>query len=86
MSTKKCPRLFKFLAYDEFDMEKVEKDMIRDIPEAYFYTKDVIENIFETKVKNLREYFDLSDDLISVYGGPPNVKSAHKTINLHPKL
>jgi hypothetical protein len=50
MSTKKCPRLYKFLAYDEFDMEKVENDIDRDIPEAYHYTRDVIEDIFQTKV------------------------------------
>jgi hypothetical protein len=86
MSTKKCPRLYKFLAYDEFDMEKVQSDIDRDIPEAYHYTREVIEDIFQTKVKNLREYFDLSDDLISVYGGSPNHKSAHNAINLHPKL
>jgi hypothetical protein len=76
-TTKSCPRLYKFLAYDEFDMNKVEKDMHRDIPEAYHYTKDVIEQVFDVKVKNLREYFDLSDDLISVYGGPPNLKPSH---------
>ena len=43
MSTRSCPRLYKFLAYDEFDMNKVEDDMHRDIPEAYHFTKDVIE-------------------------------------------
>jgi hypothetical protein len=46
MSTKKCPRLYKFLAYDEFDMEKVQNDIDREIPEAYHYTREVIEDIF----------------------------------------
>jgi hypothetical protein len=43
MTTRSCPRLYKFLAYDEFDMKKVEEDIHRDIPEAYHYTKEVIE-------------------------------------------
>ncbi len=84
MTTRSCPRLYKFLAYDEFDMKKVEEDIHRDIPEAYHYTKEVIEQIFETKVENLRQYFDLSDDLISVYGGPPNTKSVHHAVALFP--
>jgi hypothetical protein len=84
MTTKNCPRLFKFLSTDEFDLEKVMSDIHRDIPEAYHYTKDVIEQVFDRKVNSLREYFDLSDDLISVYGGPPNTRPAHPYLSVHP--
>jgi len=67
-------------------MQKVQEDIDRDIPESFHYTREVIEDVFQTKVKNLREYFDLSENLISVYSGPPNIKPAHKAIKLHPKL
>jgi hypothetical protein len=58
-------------------MMKVENDIKRAIPEAYDYTLAVIETLFETKVTNLRHYFDLSDDLISVYAAPPLMKPLH---------
>jgi hypothetical protein len=84
MTTKNCGRLFKFLSTDEFDMEKVMSEIHRSIPEAFHYTKDVIEQVFDRKVNSLREYFDLSDDLISVYGGPPNTRPAHPYLSIHP--
>lgn len=46
LSTKSCPVLFKFLAYDQFNMEKVLDDIKRDIPESYRYTKSHIESLF----------------------------------------
>lgn len=79
MITKVCPKLYSFLANDKFDMAKVQEDIQSDIPEAFTFTKQVIEKLFGTKVNNLREYFDLSDDLISVFGGPPNTRPQHPT-------
>ena len=77
MITKVCPKLYSFLANDKFDIAKVQEDIKSEIPEAFTFTKDVIEKQFGTKVSNLREYFDLSDDLISVFGGPPNTRPQH---------
>ncbi len=68
MSVRTCKILIRFLAWDEFDMQRVEEEIRRDISYSYLFTKELIETIFNTIVHNVREYFDLSDDLISLYG------------------
>ena len=41
---------------------------MQDIPDLFNFTVEVMNEVFSVNIDNLREYFDLSDFLISLYG------------------
>ena len=68
MITKSCPKLYKFLSHDGLNMTLVQQEIMQDIPDIFNFTVEVMNEVFSVSIDNLREYFDLSDFLISLYG------------------
>ena len=63
-----CVKLYEFLIYDKFAMEKVQQYVMNELSELFIRTKTFLENKYNVKINDLRDYFEASDVIISDYG------------------
>jgi len=67
MNFKSSTVLKEFLTKDKFDILRVEQDIKKRFGNVYDLRREELELKYSVKINNLRDFFDISDQIICEY-------------------